>query len=339
MAIAPKDKFSRELTNNGVKLHHSDFARYKRSLVGRFLDFIQFRKLIKDINPDCVISFTSPSNIFFVILKYFLPSFKTIITISGRGSLFTNRGILGFLYRTTFKFLLRKSDAIFVQNEEDYLYANGVGCKSVTKVIGSGVDLSKFKIINKPFQTRRLKFFYIGRFLKSKGLDILLESVKILRQKEFADIEFYVLGFSVPGHEDSYDASELRALCCIHDVQLLGSTRSPEVEINKFDCLIMPTTYAEGTPKTILEAAACGRPSLVFDVPGCNDVIKHNINGWVVKDKTAHGLSAAIEMISSSSSDSLQIVSNNAHKLAKEHYSVAANTNSYLRVVDELFDD
>jgi glycosyltransferase involved in cell wall biosynthesis len=80
-------------------------------------------------------------------------------------------------------------------------------------------------------------------------------------------------------------------------VEWLGWRANMEKVYQDSHIVTLPTTYGEGVPTVLLEAAACGRPLVASDTPGCRQVVQDGVNGFLVPPNDPQALAAALERL------------------------------------------
>lgn len=158
-------------------------------------------------------------------------------------------------------------------------------------VPGSGADTARFVPSAMP-PLRPLVFLFIGRMLRSKGLDDLLDAARRLRA-EGRDFRLELLG-PTDSNPDAVDEATLRRWHAAGEVVWHGATRDVRPYLAGSHVLVLPSRLREGVPRTILEAMACGRPVVTTDAPGCGETVGDGEAGFVVPVGDSAALAAAM---------------------------------------------
>jgi len=132
-----------------------------------------------------------------------------------------------------------------------------------------------------------------SRLIKEKGLLEYVEAARILKSKG-VEVSFALAGQLDPGNRSSITEQQLQEWCAEGIVDYLGQIEQIEDVIDLASIVALPS-YREGTPRILLEAAASGKPIVATDVPGCREVVKHGVNGFLVPARDAVALADAIE--------------------------------------------
>lgn len=170
-----------------------------------------------------------------------------------------------------------------IVREEDTLVIRGVG-----------VDGEHFPSL--PEQPGPLVVVLASRMLWPKGIGEFVEAARALTQRNIA-ARFVLVGRTDPANPASIDRSQLRAWQSEGIVEWWGHRDDMPAVLNAAHVVVLPTTYGEGIPKILLEAAASGRPIVATDVPGCRDVVRHGENGLLVPPRDPARLAKAIEQL------------------------------------------
>lgn len=214
-----------------------------------------------------------------------------VLTFPGLGRLWGNtfpfarpaRAITGWWWRRA----ARKSQSLLVfEHEVDRMtLINRCGISSTrTMVTGcSGVDPDAFP--HSAFPRNRVPVvLFAGRLIRSKGLDTLLNICRQLRT-EGIDLRLLVAGLATPGDVDGIPVAELVQLHHQGEIEWLGARHDMPALIAQANVIALPSRYAEGVPRILLEAASCGRPSVAFDRGGCRTILPaDNSCGVLIKD-------------------------------------------------------
>ncbi|MEO8141211.1 MAG: glycosyltransferase family 4 protein, partial [Sphingomicrobium sp.] len=194
-----------------------------------------------------------------------------------------------------------KAQAIFFQNASDLdlFIARSIARPDQARVIaGSGIDLVQFAAA--PFELREeVRFLLIARLLLDKGIAEFVEAARIVRDR-YPKTRFQLLGGPGSDNPSAVPQADLARWAGEHLVELLGVRDDVRPEIAAADCVVLPS-YREGLSRSLLEAAAMGRPLVASDVPGCREVIDDGVTGFLCEVRSAGSLAAAMERIAAMS--------------------------------------
>jgi glycosyltransferase involved in cell wall biosynthesis len=183
---------------------------------------------------------------------------------------------------------------IIVQNPEDgaALLRLRIDAARIALIRGSGVDLDRFLPLPQP-PGPTVTVAFVGRMLRSKGVLDAVAATRLLRA-EGHPIELLLAGPPDPDNRDSLDAAGLAALSAEPGIAWLGHVEDVREVWRRAALAVFPSTYGEGVPKALLEAAACGRAIVAADMPGCREAVRHGESGLLVPPRDTAALAGAL---------------------------------------------
>jgi glycosyltransferase involved in cell wall biosynthesis len=181
-----------------------------------------------------------------------------------------------------------------VQNPEDRaaLAELGIDVGRIALIRGSGVDISRFVPLPEPGGDA-VAVALVSRMLRDKGVLDAAAAIRRLRAQGLA-IELLLAGPTDPDNANSLTPDALRSLTAEPGIEWLGPVADVRTVWRRAAIAVLPSTYGEGVPKTLLEAAACGRPLVAADVPGCREVVRPDETGILVPPHDVDRLAEAI---------------------------------------------
>jgi glycosyltransferase involved in cell wall biosynthesis len=226
-----------------------------------------------------------------------------IAAVTGLGSGLLPASPLGRLARPALTGALRLATAggrIIVQNPEDgaALRALGIEAARIVLIRGSGVDTDHFVPLPEP-SSQTVTVAFVARMLRSKGVLDAVAAVRRLRARGLA-IELVLAGPIDPDNRDSLDGTALSALTAEPGVEWLGRVEDVRAVWSRAAIAVLPSTYGEGVPKALLEAAACARAIVATDMPGCREVVRDGETGLLVPP---HDIGALADALASLAAD------------------------------------
>lgn len=296
VAIAPKDKYTHKLTDIGCQFEDVTMDSRGANPVKDLGLILELHTIYKRVKPDLILHYTIKPNIYGTLAAAAL-NIPSINNISGLGTIFLNDNYISKIALTLYRFSFRFPKKVFFQNQEDYQLFQDKKLieKTICEVIpGSGIDLDYFipltfkeQVPDKPFQ-----FLMVSRIIIDKGIREYFEAAKALIERGL-NAQFLLLGGLDEEHSRGIMREELNEWVDAGTIKYLGKTDDVRPYIDSADCVVLPS-YREGTPRTLLESSACSKPIVATDVPGCNNVVEHQVNGLLCKVKDANDL--AIKM-------------------------------------------
>ncbi|WP_419204783.1 glycosyltransferase family 4 protein [Bordetella trematum] len=222
-----------------------------------------------------------------------------VAAISGLGYIFMAEGWLARPVRSVVVRLYRlalghRNSRVIFQNRNDRDVLERLGAVrpgQVEMIRGSGVDLTQFRATPAP-PTPPVVALMVARLLRDKGVDEFIAAATLLRQQGL-QVVLRLAGGIDPGNPTSVSAETLQAWQQAGTVELLGECEDVASLYAQAHIAVLPS-YREGLPKSLIEAAACGRAVVATDVPGCRDAIEPGQTGLLVPARDAVALAAAI---------------------------------------------
>jgi len=289
IAVAPADKYAPQLPAMGCRFVPLPMDN-KGTHPGRDLLLLwRFFRLIRNERPDLFLGYTIKPNIYGSIVAR-ATGVPVINNIAGLGSVFIKGGGLNRLVRFLYRLALARSCKVFFQNEDDrqLFIKGGLVSKVVAERLpGSGIDLKKFRPVSLPVRSQ-IRFLLIARMLWDKGVGEYVEAARILKQRGL-NVDVCLLGFLDVQNPSAISKSQMDGWVAEGVVCYLGVSDDVREEIALADCVVLPS-YREGTPRTLLEAAAMARPIVTTNAVGCREVVDDGVNGFLCRPKDASDL-------------------------------------------------
>ncbi|MCT4785119.1 glycosyltransferase family 4 protein [Exiguobacterium aestuarii] len=244
--------------------------------------FFDYLRTMLKVQPDVILTYTIKPNIYGGMIASLL-KIPFVSTITGLGSALHKESLSKKLMISLYKVALKKASTIFVQNKSNlmFLIENGFNESQLQLVSGSGVNLKEFKMRPYPSLEAPIQILFIGRVMKEKGVYELISAAKLLQEKGH-QVEFKLAGFL----DDGFQMSDEHVP---GNVKLVGAIKDVRESIESSHAIILPS-YHEGMSNALLEAAATGRPLLASDIPGCNEIIDDELNGYVFDVKSTESI-------------------------------------------------
>lgn len=297
--------------------------------------FSLFRVFIR-AKPDIIFSFNPKPNLYALMLAWLARKPLCCPNVSGLGDAQNMKGYKKHIYNALFKFFYKKSPHIFFQNDTDrsLIIGNVLPNNFPHEVLpGSGVDLEKFNIVSTNNDGRR-NFLMAARLIKTKGVLEYLEAAQSCHSA--ISPCFYLAGVN----DSSTRAVPLESIdnfVLDNDrIFFLGEVARMSELLVDIDCVVLPSYYPEGTPRSLLEAAAAGKVIITTDTPGCRDVVVEGINGYLVPPRDTEALKVAMEKVINLSDEKLAEMQASSRKLAEEKFDEQYVIQRYLDVAEKV---
>ena len=298
------------------------FNRHGKNLLKELALIKKYKKLMKKIEPDMVFTFTIKPNIYGSIAANAL-HIPCVANITGLGTAMENGGALQKITIFLYKKALKNIQRVFFQNtENEELFSKYKIAMGKHKLLpGSGVNLERFPVMEYPpiegeGKNRKMKFAFISRIMKEKGIEEYLKAAQIIK-KSYSNIEFHVCGFCEDRtrYSDMLNRYDKAGIVIYH-----GMIDDVASVMKEMHCIIHPTYYPEGISNILLEACSCARPIITTLRSGCREVIEDGINGYAVKERDYKDLADKIEKVILLSETELHKLGLNARKKVEKSF-------------------
>lgn len=225
---------------------------------------------------------------------------RIVNALAGLGYVFSSQGPRARLLRWLIKPALRialggRDTRLIVQNSDDLrrTVAEGLVQASRVRLIrGAGVDPSNYRQVEIASDTPLV--ILPGRLLWEKGVGVFAGAARLLRERG-VNARFALVGRTDPANPSSVDLADIEAWVRQGVIEYWGwRDDMPEV-FAQAQIVCLPTSYGEGLPKSLLEAAASGCAIVVTDVPGCREIVTHGKTGWLVPVRDVGALADALQ--------------------------------------------
>jgi glycosyltransferase involved in cell wall biosynthesis len=271
----------------GFELHQVDLRRGSVSPVDTVRPILRVRQCLKEIRPNVIHNVALKPLVIGSVAAWGIDDLSVVNSINGLGSAFISTSIRGHIIRLnlerTLRLLLNRRNArTIVQNPEDLAAVERIGVDPGLLVLvpGSGVDCDKLVPLPEPAPDP-IRIAFVGRMLDDKGLRSLIRAQRILRSRG-ETIELLLAGEPDPENPTSITQGELDVWSKEPGIRWLGHIEHVRDVWEQAHIAVLPSR-GEGLPKSLLEAAACGRPLIATDVPGCREIVIQGETGLLVK--------------------------------------------------------
>jgi glycosyltransferase involved in cell wall biosynthesis len=260
----------------------------------------QLARLFRAERPDIIHTIALKANLDGSLAALAVPKAAVINTFTGMGAVFIGSSGFGLVRKfliSAFCLLMGRNKAhVIVQNKDDLVLLLELGIARAERsvlIAGSGVNMLEFPHTPEPAGTPVVTM--VARLLWDKGIGELVSTAKLLKERGCA-VKIQVVGSPDPQNPQSVDEETLQNWKNEGIVDFLGYRTDIATIWAGSHIAILPS-YREGLPKSLLEAASCGKPLIATDVPGCRELVKDGENGLLVPVKNTVLLADAIEKL------------------------------------------
>lgn len=292
ISIPPAEKQEIDtLESYGSKVIITDMERRGMNPIKDIALLNRYKKLIRDVNPDKVITYTIKPNIYGSMACKAL-KIPHYCNVTGLGSAFmADGGLMRKLVSIMYKFSMNKAEKIFFENVgncDTLVNENIVRAEQTVVMAGAGVNLDEFAFCEYPEDDGAVHFLNVGRIMREKGMDELFYAIKKIK-KEYPNTTFDFIGWYEDNYKETVEKMQSENLIAFHGFQ---SDVTPFIK--KAHCIVHPS-YHEGMSNTLLESCSMGRPIITSNIHGCLEAVEDGKNGYLCNVKDGEDLYCKIK--------------------------------------------
>jgi glycosyltransferase involved in cell wall biosynthesis len=303
--ICPNGPYVDKLRGLGFKCTPFDFPVGRLSLFKEFRFIFRLIMLYQREKPRIVHHFTIRCVLYGSIAARIVHGISVVNALTGMGHVFTADSMRAKLLRPVVRFLYRffltgsRGRTIFQNSDDMHMFVkNGIVDGSRCHVIlGSGVNCTIFKRRKRRNGTteKQVTVLFASRLIREKGVDEFIKAASLVRSQGMP-VKFLLAGDIYEQNPSSLTQSDLESICRDGVVNLLGHIDDMQAILEDTDIVVLPS-YREGCPRILIEAGAMEIPIVTTDVPGCNAVVEHGLNGYLVPPRNILALAEAISQL------------------------------------------
>jgi len=286
----------------GFTLHPVPFVRGRISPFGTITTIRALRKVHREVAP-ALAHHVSLQTAVLGSIAALGRSVSSVNALTGLGYALISNSAKARLLRPLFGALLRfffnrRRQILLVQNPDDRagMLALGIASDHIVLIPGSGVDVDALQPQPDPPEPPTVAF--VGRLLADKGIHTLIRAHRLLRQQG-SHVELLIAGMPDPANLASVSQEDAMGWGAESGIAWLGHVEDISALWARAHIAVLPSRR-EGLPKSLLEAAACGRPLIATDVPGCREIVCSGETGLLVPFDDAPALADAIKTLAAS---------------------------------------
>lgn len=334
--VSPEGSYAPRLQELGFRWIRFPLSRRGMNPFAELSAIVRLGWLYGREKPDLVHHFTVKCVLYGSLIARLL-RIKTVNSVTGLGFVFlegkgTRRWLTDLV--TSFYRLVLKGTFVIFQNPDDrayFLQTALVDSKRISLIRGSGVDLARFSPQSEPTGTPVV--ILPARLLRDKGVEDFVEAARLLRA-EGEQARFALVGDSDPENPSSIPTSQLNDWQQEGVIEWWG-WRGDMEQVYAQACVVCLPSYREGVPKTLLEAAACGRPIVASDVPGCREIVRDGENGLLVPPHNPRAVADALRRLITDPTRRVQM-GDRGREIAVNEFSAALVISETLAVYRSL---
>lgn len=351
VAVGPPDDYADKLLMAGIRHRAIPLAGASINPLRELRTVWALHRVLRDEGVEVALSYTPKGNIYGAMAAA-MNGLPTVPNVSGLGRVFIRRSPLTWLVKQLYRFTFGRAARVFFQNREDLESFVGSGLVDAGKVVrlpGSGVDLARFapveraasRLAEPPHQAgeadgcERFVFLLVARLLWDKGVGEYVEAARKVQQKHPA-AAFRLLGFLDVQNPSAIPRAQVEAWEKEGVVRHLGSTDDVLPYLRDADCVVLPSFYKEGVPRTLLEAAAMAKPLITTDAPGCRDTVDDGVTGFLCRLRDADDLADKMLRMIEMDRAERQVMGQRGREKMMREFDERIVIDRYLDVVGEM---
>ncbi len=340
--VTPPGPYGEKLRELGFHWVAAPMQRSSLNLYRELVLLIWLRRLFITERVALVHSFTIKCVIYGSIAARLAGISARVNAVTGMGYVFTNNDLKARLLRPfvrgLMKFTLAGGNGRLVllnQDDQSFFKASKLIDPNLIRMLpGAGIDCRRFTPLESPRQNAKFRVVLPARMLWDKGVAEYVDSARILRS-EGRDIEFLLAGARDPGNPAAVPEQKILSWVKEGVVNWLGHVDDMASLLRSVDVVVLPS-YREGLPTGLTEAGACALPLVTTDVPGCREVVIHDVDGLLVPAKDAPALAKALARLQDDPSLCKRLGEAARTKALKEFDEIIVLERT-LSIYDELF--
>ena len=347
-AVSMEDGSTAKIKEAGFKFHTLKIQGKGANPLADLSLLKQYKSIFEKEKPEVVLNFTIKPVIYASIAAKQL-GIPVINNIAGLGTLFNQTTWVTKVAVELYKYSQKNIQYIFFQNQDDVeLFKNLHILKnqSYSRLPGSGVDTERFKPSDRdsilPLHGNRsdgseqeVNFLLFGRMLWDKGIKEYVDSARELK-KNNPNANFWVLGLLDFENPTAIKSEDMQQWIEEGIIDYLGKTDRVEDYIHQADCIVYPSYYREGVPRSLLESAAMGKPIITTENVGCKEVVVEGENGYKVAPKNTEALTQAMQNFISLGKDEKLLMGSNSRKFAETTFDEKFVIEAYIEKIRSI---
>jgi glycosyltransferase involved in cell wall biosynthesis len=299
VVVARVNQHGELIRAHGLKLINISISRRSRNPFKELLVVFRLFNIYRTEKPDIVHHVALKPVLYGSVAARLAGVGSVINALAGLGFLFVSKQRKAFFLRPivewAFRVLLNRANVrVILQNPDDMsLLINREILKPEQAVLirGSGVDIEHFNVTE---ESNEIPLVVLAsRMLWDKGVGVFVEAAKELKQQG-VEARFCLVGEGDPDNPNSIPDSQIETWQSEKVIEWWGRRNDMPSVFAKSHIVCLPSAYGEGVPKVLIEAAACGKPIVTTDAPGCREIVRHQVNGLLVSINNKKALAAAL---------------------------------------------
>ena len=279
----------------GFRVHALDWRRRGNGPLATLRAVFDIAALYRRERPDLIHHVAMKPVIVGGLAAWLTGRRAVINALTGLGYVFIGDSPVKLPIRALIRLVLKRPGSrLLLQNHDDARFLVGRGFADparLTVIRGSGIDIDHYAPLPEP-ATGPVTVAYVGRMLEDKGIPTLVEAHRRVRERGI-DLRLILAGTPDPENPTTVTEATLREWAAGPGLEWRGAVADVRTVWRDAHFAVLPSRR-EGLPKSLLEAAACGRALVATDVPGCREIARAGENALLVPADDAEALAGAL---------------------------------------------
>lgn len=338
IVLAPDDAWGIKLRSEGIAYKPITIDNNGMSPLKDIKLLLDLFKLYKQYKPSLIFHYTIKPNIYGTLAAVLCGRIKSIAVVTGAGSVFSKSTFLTRLVKTMFRLSFLFSSEVWFLNKDDqnlFISSKLVSRSKVVLLPSEGINTLEFENCYECTQSEKFSFLYLGRILWDKGIAEYVESARKIKEKN-KNVVFKILGFFDDKNPSAVPAKFADRWKEEGIIEYLGSSDNVSDVILGSDCIVLPSKYKEGIPRSLLEAASLEKPIIATDIPGCRDIVDDNVTGYLCQPNSAVDLQDKMEKMLGLTHDQRALMGKAGRENIKKKFDICFILEQYRKSVLDL---
>jgi glycosyltransferase involved in cell wall biosynthesis len=301
LLLSPEGPYSEKFRDIGLRWLPLPMKRRSLNPLYEIASVLWLRKLIRRECFDLVHGFTIKGAVYGALAAKLARVQARVCSVDGLGYVFATNDIKAKCLRPLVRMLLRfalsgDGTRLILQNRDDVAFFENAGlvdCRRVRKIRGAGVDCIRFKKGGKRVDGESMRVLLAARLLWDKGIGEYVEAARLLKAHGLK-VQMLLAGMPDSGNPDTVTNEIAQGWADEGLIEWLGHVSDMAGLLATVHVVVLPTAYREGLPTALIEGAACGLPLVTTDMPGCREVVTHEVDGLIIPVRNPVALAQAI---------------------------------------------
>lgn len=345
IAVAPSGDGDAEFSRQGLTFESVPISGGGTNPLVEFRSVLGLYAVFRRHRIELVLSYTPKGNLYSA-LAGIACGLTFVPNVSGLGRSFIQKSFVTYIVSALYRLTFGRARHVFFQNNEDrqiFIEAGFVRPEQSERLPGSGVDLTRFAVSHPPVSSSNdsvlttpypITFLMVARMMWDKGVGEYVDAARLVRAR-YPYARFILLGFLDVDNPSAVSRAQMDEWVREGVIEYQPSVDDVRPAMAASDCVVLPS-YREGVPRTLLEAAAIGRPVIATDVPGCRDTVVNGETGLLCRVMDARDLANKVEQFINLPKAQRLAMGAAGRRLVETKFDERIVLNRYVELVDVL---